>query len=150
MLWAEELGPVGWSAVAGSILAAVVAAASTLFNLRRAASRESAEDSRKDEDRLLSHHRELYERIKKQCDEEKAELNLRIEAVEKRATKLERTNARLWNIYLQEMARRRYFEGVLKQHKIEVEPWDGTTTELPNVDSDQIPTKDKDRPPAGE
>jgi heme exporter protein D len=136
MMFAEELGPVGWSAVAGSILAAVVATATSIFNMRRTAKKEDVAQLRSDEDRIITQQRDMYERAKKQWEDDRIEFGRRIDALEKRIAKSEKSFDRVKTMYVQEVARRKYLQGILRQHKIEIEEWDMSTAELAAFDSD--------------
>lgn len=136
MLFAEELGPVGWSAIAGSVLTALVAAFTTVWNIRRTAKKEDVAQLRSDEDRVITQQRELFERAKKQWEEDRVEFGSRIDALEKRIAKSERAFDRVKTMYVQEVARRKYLQGILRQHKIEIEEWDMSTAELAAFDSD--------------
>ena len=150
MIFAEEFGPVSWSAIAGSVMTALVAAFVTIFNLRRAAKKEDKEDERKDQNDLMERYQAMFERQRKQCDDDKAELSERIDGLETRLATTEKLNGRLRNLYVQEIARRRFIESVLKQHKIDVEMWDGSTGDLPAIDTDSSTPPAPTPKPAGE
>lgn len=136
MLFAEEFGPVTITTIATAVLGAVVSAALAVIAARRASKKEDREEQRKDEDTILGRAKELYERQKKQCDEDKAELNARIDAQDERLVRAERTIDKLRQVYAGEVARRKYTESVLRTAGVKYEAWDNSTAELPSVDLD--------------
>jgi hypothetical protein len=136
MLFAEEFGPVAITTIATSVLVAIGGLITTIWNLLRTGKKEDKEDARKDEETIMARMTALSERQKKQCDDDKRELNVRIDSLERRVERAEAINRKIGQAYAGEVARRKFAESLLKTNGIKVEAWDASTAELPSLDVD--------------